>query len=143
MSYFDYAFHSSIVEGVKLVHAENLVGALLAKRYWGKRLFASSLVNFANGFTGLLQRKKKPPDRCSIKSSPTISENFDQKKTCREKIQFYKNYHSLQNGLWKAGVGFAMYSMICKNDKKRGEKSESIGSERYNKNVKSLVLLLF
>lgn len=54
MSYFDNAFHSSIVEGVKLVHAENLVGALLATQYWGKRLFASSPVNFANGFTGLL-----------------------------------------------------------------------------------------
>ena len=133
MSYFDNAFHSSIVEGVKLVHAENLVGALLAKRYWGKRLFASSLVNFANGFTGLLQRKKKPPDRCSIKSSPTISENFDQKKTCCKKIQFYKNYHSLQNGLWKAGVGFAMYSMICKNDKKEEKKVKALGQRDITK----------
>ena len=133
MFYFDNAFHSSIVEGVKLVHAENLVGALLAKRYWGKRLFASSLVNFANGFTGLLQRKKKPPDRCSIKSSPTISENFDQKKTCREKIQFYKNYHSLQNGLWKAGVGFAMYRMICKNDKKEEKKVKALAQRDITK----------
>ena len=54
MSYFENAFHSSIVEGMKLVHAENLVGALSATRYWGKRLFASSLVNFVNGFSGLL-----------------------------------------------------------------------------------------